>query len=82
MHIHTLKKNFGHTTSKVFAYPYGSHSDVSVNTLKSLGFVQNLVNGKCNTSNTLDLSRLDRICIQQNYNVDTILKLILLQQDS
>lgn len=72
-----LEKELGHSVTKVFAYPYGSCSDISINSLSELGFVQNLLGERCNTSETLDLSRLGRIYVKQNYNVETILKLIL-----
>lgn len=75
--MHIWKRSFGHPVSKVFAYPYGSHSDASVSTLESLGFVQNLLNDTYNTSDNLDLSRLNRICAQQHYGIGTILKFIL-----
>lgn len=73
-----IEKNLGHASNKVFAYPYGSYSDISIQTLSELGFVQNILEEKYNTSETLDLSRLTRIFAKQNYSVETILKLILL----
>ena len=77
MHILIQKKNYGHTVTKVFAYPYGSCSNESINALTELGFIQNLLGERLNYSETLDLSRLGRIYVKQNYNVETILKLIL-----
>lgn len=73
-----LEQQLGHSTNKVFAYPYGSCSDISIETLSSLGFVQNILCEQYNTSNTLNLNSLTRIFAKQNYNIETILKLILL----
>ena len=73
-----IETQLGHSINKVFAYPYGSYSDVSVKTLSDLGFIQNTVDEKCNTSDTLDLNRLARIFAKQNYSLDTLLSLILL----
>lgn len=75
-HSH-LEEELGHSTSKVFAYPYGSYSDVSINTLSGLGFIQNVLDERYNTTDTLNLSCLTRIYAKQNYNVYSILKLIL-----
>ncbi|MCR5146675.1 MAG: polysaccharide deacetylase family protein [Clostridia bacterium] len=72
-----LEKELGHSVTKVFAYPYGSCSNISISALAELGFVQNLLGERCNTSETLDLSGLGRIYVKQNYNVESILKLIL-----
>lgn len=72
-----LENELGHPVTKVFAYPYGSCSDISISALAELGFVQNLLGERCNTSETLDLSSLGRIYVRQNYNVESILKLIL-----
>lgn len=76
-HSH-LENELEHTTSKVFAYPYGSYSEESINTLSELGFIQNVLEEKYNTSDTLNLSCLTRIYAKQNYNVYSILKLILM----
>ena len=73
-----LEQQLGHPSKKVFAYPYGSCSDISIKALSDQGFVQNLLGEKYNTSDTLDLSRLNRIFAKQNYSLETILKLILL----
>lgn len=73
-----IESQLGHPTAKIFAYPYGSYSDSSIANLKDSGFVQNLLGETYNTSSSLDLSQLKRIFAKQNYNVDTILKLILL----
>ena len=75
-HTH-LESELGHTVTKVFAYPYGSCSEISISALAELGFVQNLLGERLNTSDTLDLNGLGRIYVKQNYNVETILKLIL-----
>ena len=76
-HTH-LEEELGHETLKVFAYPYGSCSDDSINALSELGFIQNLLGEQYNTSDTLDLNKLTRIYGKENYNLYTILKLILL----
>lgn len=73
-----IENQLGHPTLKVFAYPYGSYSSTSVQTLKDLGFVQNILDEKYNTSDSLDLNQLTRIFAKQNYSLYTILKLILL----
>lgn len=73
-----LEEQLGHETLKVFAYPYGSCSDESISALSELGFIQNLLGEQYNTSDSLDLSKLTRIYARQNYNVYSILKLILL----
>lgn len=72
-----LEKQLGHPVEKVFAYPYGSCSEESIQALQELGFTQCLLGELNNNSETLDLSRLNRIYAKQNYNVETILKLIL-----
>lgn len=72
-----LEKELGHTTTKIFAYPYGSCSESSITTLTDMGFIQNLIGEQNNSSNTLDLNRLNRIFAKQNYNIYTILRLIL-----
>ena len=73
-----IETQLGHSTSKIFAYPYGSYSSTSIKTLSDIGFVQNLLGEKYNTSDTLNLNQLNRIFVKQNYSVETILKLILL----
>jgi len=45
---------------KVFAYPYGLCSEESVNILEENGYIQNLMDGKINKSNELDLGQLHR----------------------
>ena len=75
-HSH-LEEELGHPVNKVFAYPYGSCSDVSVKTLSDLGFIQNMLSEQYNTTETLDLTCLTRIYAKQNYNLESILKLIL-----
>ncbi|MBR4261583.1 MAG: polysaccharide deacetylase family protein [Clostridia bacterium] len=72
-----LEEELGHETLKVFAYPYGSCSDDSINALSELKFIQNLLGEQYNTSDSLNLNKLTRIYAKQNYNVYSILKLIL-----
>lgn len=45
----------------IFAYPNGAYSELSINTLAKLNFVQNLMDGKVNKSQNLDLNQLHRM---------------------
>ena len=75
-HSH-LEEELGHSVNKVFAYPYGSNSSISREVLSNLGFIQNMLEDKYNTSADLNLHYLKRITIQHNYDLGTILKFIL-----
>ena len=46
---------------KIFAYPCGFCTDAEIETLASNGYIQNLMDGKINKSNSLDLNRLHRV---------------------
>ena len=72
-----LETQLGHPVEKVFAYPYGSCSETSINTLADLGFVQNLLEDRPNPSETLDMRRLVRIFAKQHYSLETLLKFML-----
>lgn len=72
-----LETQLGHPVAKIFAYPYGSCSETSINTLADLGFVQNLLEDRPNPSETLDMSRLVRIFAKQHYSLETLLKFML-----
>lgn len=46
---------------KIFAYPCGYCTDDEIEILAENGYVQNLMDGKINESNSLDLNRLHRV---------------------
>ena len=56
-----LKKNLEKDDLlKVFTYPYGLYTEDELNTLKSLGYVQNLTDNRINMSDTLNIYALHR----------------------
>lgn len=57
-----IKANMSTTEiPSVFAYPFGNYSENSINKLSEFGYVQNLMDGKINNSNTLNLNYLHRM---------------------
>lgn len=73
----TIEKQLGHPVSKVMAYPYGGYNDNEIEVLKYNGFIQNILLDVPNLSSTLDMSKLNRIFVKQNYSVYKILEIIL-----
>lgn len=72
-----IEKELGHSVNKVMAYPYGNYNESCINILKDNGFVQNILLDIPNNSSSLNMSKLNRIFIKQNYSVYKILEIIL-----
>lgn len=60
---------------KVFAYPCGFYIEEEIDAMANNGYVQNLMDGKINKSNLLDLNRLHRVYPLN----DSVFKIILKQ---
>ena len=60
---------------KIFAYPCGFCTDEEIKVLEENGYIQNLMDGKINKSNSLDLSRLHRVYPLN----DSVIKILLKQ---
>lgn len=60
---------------KVFAYPCGFYTDDDIKILSENGYIQNLMDGKINKSNSLDLNRLHRV-----YPLNDSVFIIILKQ--
>lgn len=60
---------------KVFAYPYGLYTEDSIETLWENGYIQNLMDGKINKSNNLNMSMLHRVYPLN----DSVFKILLKQ---
>ena len=57
-----LKDNlYDENLLKIFAYPCGFYTDEEIEILANNGYTQNLMDGKINTSNKLDLNTLHRL---------------------
>lgn len=60
---------------KIFAYPCGFYTDDEIEILANNGYIQNLMDGKINKSNSLNLNKLHRLYPLN----DSILKMIFKQ---
>ena len=60
---------------KIFAYPCGFYTEEGIEILSENGFVQNLMDGKINTSSTLNLNKLHRVYPLN----DSVFKILLKQ---
>jgi len=72
-----LEQELGHSTLKVFAYPYGDYDDEIVWALYLKGYIQNTTIPETNKTSTLDMTRLRRIYVKQTYSPEKILECIL-----
>lgn len=71
-----LKQNLDdNSLLKIFAYPCGFYTDEEIDLMKNHGYIQNLMDGKINKSNTLDLNRLHRVYPLN----DSVLKILVKQ---
>lgn len=69
-----IEEHVGKKNHRVFTYPYGLYTEEGIKALAEEGYVQNLTDDEINKSNQLDLSRLHRIYVQQNYSAYKIIK--------
>lgn len=71
-----IEQELGKSVTKIFTYPYGSHTLEQRKALQEIGFVQNLTDDEINETDTLDLSGLDRIYVKNHYSKYKVLKII------